>query len=378
MLPAVQVGAAMALARTALSLINHRMLPRLEPVASAPEPVTVCVPARNERDRLPHLIADLRAQRGVPRLRVLLLDDNSSDDTYSVATAAIAGDPRFTLHRSTADPPPGWLGKQAACAQLAESADAVGILMFLDADVRLAPDAIAAAAAALRAGDAALLTPWPLQHAESVAEHVVQPLLCWSWAATLPMRPANASLRASTAVACGQFLVFDAAAYRAIGHAAVARSLTEDLDLARTLRRAGHRTVTLPAGELASCRMYCGARELDAGYTRWLWQAYGGAPGSVAVSGALVLADLLPFAAAVAGRGRTRAWGLLGYASAVGSRLTARSMERGSLTGPDVAEAIAHPVSILAYLVLTVRSHIAHRRRRLGWKGRAITLDPAR
>ncbi|WP_147124072.1 glycosyltransferase family 2 protein, partial [Nocardia neocaledoniensis] len=97
-------------ASTALyNLATLRTLPRR--VSGVIEPVTVCVPARNEADRLPALIADLRAQTGVPRLRVLILDDASTDGTYEAAIAAIAGDDRFSVLRSAAHPAPGWTGK---------------------------------------------------------------------------------------------------------------------------------------------------------------------------------------------------------------------------------------------------------------------------
>jgi glycosyltransferase involved in cell wall biosynthesis len=375
----VAAAALVAAARAGLARYNRAALSAVCVVAARsdpePGPITVCVPARNEADRLPDLIADLRAQRGIPDLRVLILDDDSTDGTAEVATAAIGRDPRFEMHHGTGDPPHGWVGKQAACAHLAELADArTGTLVFLDADVRLAPDALAVAARARRATGAALLSPWPRQVAESLPERLMQPLLCWSWAGTLPMPLANASTRPSTAVACGQFLVFDPSGYRAIGgHAAVAASATEDLALARALRRSGAHTVALPAGDLASCRMYRGAAELDAGYTRWLWSAYGGVPGSIAVGSILAFVDLLPAIAALCGRGRVRAYGVLGYSAAVSSRVLARSMETNSAPNPaETLAALAHPVAIAGYLLLTIRSHRAHRHGTASWRGRPL------
>ncbi len=338
------------------------------------ETVTVCVPARDEETRLPGLVADLRAQRGVARLRVLILDDASTDDTYGVALEAAAGDPRIMVLRNDTEPPDGWTGKAAACARLAQDVR-TPVLVFLDADVRLAPDAIAAAVTELRRRRVALLSPWPFQRAESCAEALVQPLLCWSWAASLPITVANRSLRPSTAVACGQFLVFDTAAYRAIGgHRAVAASPTEDLDLARTLRRAGHPTALVAAGRLAATRMYRNASELEAGYTRWLWSAYGGtATGGSLIGTLAALAFWIPPAAVLVARGRTRRTGLLGCTAALTARLLARSLERGAPPTPiDLATAASHPLAIAAYLRLWVRSHRTHRHGRLDWKGRPL------
>lgn len=378
---AVAGGTGIAVAGAALTAWNRGTVPRLSP---APEPVsenvTVCVPARDEAALLPGLIADLRAQTGIARLRILVLDDASGDDTAERALRAMDGDPRCELLRGTTGPPPGWTGKAAACATLAEHArqadGGTGVLIFLDADIRLAPTALAAAVACLRERGVALLAPWPRQEAETLAERLVQPLLCWSWASTLPVARADRGTRSSTVVSCGQFLVFDAAGYRAIGgHTAVAGSVTEDLDIARALRRAGHRTAVAAAGGLARTRMYRDAHELVTGYDRWLWSAYGGsAAGGVAVGAVAAWAYWLPPLAAVLGRGRLRRIGLAGYTAAVTGRLLARALESGR--GPDradLADALAHPVSVAAYLTLWQHSHRARRRNALTWRGRRLT-----
>ncbi|GAB2705360.1 glycosyltransferase family 2 protein [Nocardia thraciensis] len=379
-------GTAVAGAGAVLAAVNRATIRQLDPVPTTViEPVTVCVPARDEAARLPDLIADLRAQHGVSRMRVLILDDRSGDGTYAAAVHAVGGDERFTVIAAESEPSPGWTGKNAACARLAEiagvaadSGDApTGVLIFLDADVRLAPGAIAAAVGELRRARAGLVSPWPYQRAGSVAEALVQPLLCWSWAATLPIRLTNHSLRPSTAVSCGQFLVFDAATYRAVGgHTAVAAQVTEDLALARALRRAGHRTVLVAAGHVATTRMYRSAAALEAGYTRWLWSAYGSAAGSAAVGAAAALAFWGPPLAALFAHGRTRHIGRAGYACAVTGRLLARTLESGGAPRPaDIVAAVAHPLSVATYLRLSLRSHRLHHTGSLIWKGRSL---PAR
>ncbi|MCX4098752.1 glycosyltransferase family 2 protein [Nocardia sp. alder85J] len=384
----VTAGTGIAAVGCALAAVNRMTVRRLGARATAViEPVTVCVPARDEAGRLPGLIADLQAQRGISRLRVLILDDASTDGTNAAALDAIGDDLRFTLLDSAAGPGPGWTGKTAACARLAEfaystddsAATPTGVLVFLDADVRLAPEALAAAVGELRSSGAALVSPWPYQRTGSRAEALVQPLLCWSWASTLPIATANRSLRPSTVVSCGQFLALDAAAYRAAGgHAAVAGAVTEDLALARLLRRAGHRTALVAAGRLASTRMYSGATELDDGYTRWLWSAYGSPIGSVAVGALAGLAYLVPPLAAILGRGATRRLGLLGYACAVTGRLLTRSLESGRRPRrADATAALAHPASIAAYLTLSTRSHLRHRAGTLQWKGRTLPAPTA-
>ncbi|WP_244899351.1 glycosyltransferase [Rhodococcus zopfii] len=368
-------GAAVALLGAVTAVANRLSLPRLEPGAATAEPVTVLVPARDEAHRVPDLVADLCAQQGVPGMRVIVLDDDSSDGTADAARQAAAGDDRIVVVRSTQPPPAGWTGKAAACAHAYRIAGAgAGVVVFVDADVRLAPQALAAAVTSLRRMRADLLSPWPFQVAGSRAEKLLQPLLCWSWFSSLPVAVANRTTRPSMAVACGQFLVFDARAYAAIGgHAVVAASPTEDLDLARTLRTAGRRTVVAAAGPFASCRMYLDRRQLAAGYTRWLWSAFGSPVGAVAVLAGYTLAYVLPPVSAIAGRGAVRRWGLAGTAAALVSRALARSAERGTaVTGSDAVSALGHPAAIAGFGALTVASLRARRRGRTDWKNRPL------
>ncbi|MEI6602250.1 MAG: glycosyltransferase [Clostridia bacterium] len=97
--------------------------------------VSVIIPARNEAENLQHLLADLKAQtRQVDQ--IICVDDFSDDDTAGIVTAFGA-----TLVTST-EIPHGWTGKSWACESGAKVATGA-LLLFLDADVRLHPDAVA-------------------------------------------------------------------------------------------------------------------------------------------------------------------------------------------------------------------------------------------
>ncbi|MBY4129805.1 glycosyltransferase [Rhodococcus fascians] len=344
------------------------------------ERVVVCIPARNERARLPSLIGDLTRQRSCTDLQVIVLDDDSSDGTASAARTAAAGDPRIRVVTFRAAPPAGWTGKAAACAELARLADEgdarPSLIMFVDADVRLGPDAVAAAAATLRRVDAALLCPWPEQLVGSVAERLVQPLLAWSWMSTLPVPLANSMLLPSMAVACGQFMAFDAAAYRAVGgHSCVAASATEDLDLARALRREGMSTVVVSGAGFVRCRMYGSLTDLRSGYSRWLWNEFGGPVGSATATLASATIYLLPPIAALTASGSARRLGWAGYIAGTVSRMASRRREAGPRFGvADVADAALHPVSILAFSALVAESHVRRLRGSLTWKSRPLPL----
>jgi glycosyl transferase family 2 len=361
---AVRAGTLLAVAGTAHQLVNLKAL-RVPPAQPppVPEPVSVLVPARDEAARIGPTVASLLAQTGLADVEVLVLDDGSTDGTADVVAAAAAGDPRLRVLTGT-PPPPGALGKPHACAQLAAAATG-RVLVFVDADVVLAPHAVAAAVAVLRGAGLDLLCPWPRQLADGPGPRLLQPLLAWSWMVTLPLRVAERSPRPSMVAANGQFLLVDADALAAAGGmAAVAGAVLDDIALARAVKRAGGRVGVADGSAIAACRMYAGWPDLSAGYRKSLWSAFGRGPSSVAVVALLALTYLVPPAAALRGS----PVGLLGYAAAVASRVLAARRVRG----PAWPDALAHPVSVAALVWLWARSWVGHRRGTLTWKGRSL------
>ena len=355
------------LALTAHTAVNALLLRRPPRDAHTDERVAVLLPLRDEGDRVGGCLASLLAQRGVPGLTVLVLDDGSTDGTAEVVRS-LAGD-RVRLLTGAALPA-GWLGKPHACHQLAETAGDAAVLVFVDADVVLAPDAIASAVALLRRAEVDLLSPYPRI---TGAGRLVQPLLQWSWLTFLPLRAMERSRRPSLAAAGGQWLVADAAAYRrAGGHAAVRDEILEDIALARAVKRAGGRIALAAGSELATCRMYDSWRELAAGYAKSLWRSFGSGPGAGAVVVTLLLLYAVPAAAAVV-LAAAGAWGwasiaLAAYLLGVAGRLVTAAAT-GGRGWPD---AFAHPASIVLFAWLVTRSFRLRRRGGLTWRGRPV------
>jgi hypothetical protein len=359
----VRLLAAAAVAGAAHAALNAVLL-RRPPAVPPPvdRPVTVVLPVRDEAGQAGACLAAVLDQRGVPGLRVVVVDDGSTDGTREEVLAL--ADDRVTLVEA-GDPPPGWLGKPHACAVGAAHADG-GVLVFVDADVRLWPDAIAAAVAVLDAHDLDLVSPWPRPLTGSLAERLVQPLSPWLWATTLPLRLAERSPRPSLAAANGQFLVVRTDAYRtAGGHAAVAGEVLEDLALLRAVKRAGGRGGPVDGSRLAACRMYDGWPALRDGYAKSLWATVGGSPAAtVAAAAGLTAVGVVPALAALRGSPA----GLVGYAAGVAGRAVV-AVRTGGRAWPDP---LAHPVSLLLLDALVVRSVREHRRGTLTWRGRTL------
>ena len=368
---AVRLGSGLAVAGTVHSLWNLRVL-RVPPREPPPvtEPVAVLLPVRNEAHRVEPCLGALLAQEGLRDVRLVVLDDQSTDGTAEVVRQAAGSDPRLTL-RLGAPLPAGWWGKPWACQQLADSTAGLGfsptVLVFVDADVVLAPHAVAAAVALLRWTGLDLVCPYPRQVAVTPAERLLQPLLQWSWLTTLPLRLAERSARQSLTAANGQFLVVDAAAYsRAGGHAAVRGDVLDDIGLLRAVKSSGGRGVVVDGTALAACRMYDGWASLREGYRKSLWRAFGGPAGAAATTAGLGLAYVLPPLAALRG---SRA-GLVGYLAAVAGR-AAVGRRVGARVWPD---ALAHPASVAVLGWLTGSSVVAARRGRLTVRGRHLPV----
>ena len=140
--------AGVSIAGAVHAAVNVALLRR--PPADPPpvrRPVTVVLPVRDEEDQVGECLAALLDQRGIHDLRVVVVDDGSTDGTAAVVRAV--GDPRVRLVPA-GPPPPDWLGKPYACAVGVTAAPPDdGVLAFVDADVRLFPDALAGAVAVL-------------------------------------------------------------------------------------------------------------------------------------------------------------------------------------------------------------------------------------
>ncbi|MFG3704279.1 glycosyltransferase [Micromonospora sp. NPDC047670] len=361
---------------TAHTLVNAGR--RLRRPADRPAPVTetvaVLLPLRDEATRVTPCLRALLAQRGVPGLRVVVLDDGSTDGTADVVRAVAGDDPRVTLLDGVA-PPPGWLGKPHACWQLATRADpAATALVFVDADVVLAPDAVAAAVTELRAARVTLLSPYPRIVVATAADRLVQPLLQWLWLTFLPLRAMERSPRPSLAAAGGQFLVVDRVGYDAAGgHAAVAGKVLEDIELARAVKRAGGRIALADGSRLAACRMYEDWPQLRDGYSKSLWATFGHPAAAAAVVTLLLVLytapPLLAVVALAAGAPPVAAAALAAYLLGVAGRVVS-ARATGGRWWPD---ALAHPVSVVVLGWLTLRSYHLRKRRRLSWRGRPVS-----
>ena len=230
------------------------------------EGVSVLIPARNEGRVIGASIESLRASRGI-EIEIIVLDDGSTDSTAEIVRNIAAQDARVRL-QSSPPLPGGWNGKQHACYALAQMARS-NVLCFLDADVRLAPEALAEMSGFLSSTGSDLVSGFPRQETETPLEWLLLPLIHFVLLSYLPLAAMRALNASGFAVGCGQFLMVRREAYRKSGgHAAIRATMHDGLLLPKLFRRNGLRTDIADLTHLATCRMYQNASEVWRGLSK--------------------------------------------------------------------------------------------------------------
>jgi chlorobactene glucosyltransferase len=282
------------------TIINLRSVPRLtrdRTPARFPS-VSIVVPARNEARVIDRSVRAFLAQ-DYPNFELIVVDDRSTDGTGEIVGAI--HDPRLTLVQAE-ETPPGWLGKPWALEQ--GSARARGeILLFVDADLIYAPEAVRAAVAEIESSGAALLTLLPYFEMHSFGENVGMPMMAYFAFSGMPLWYSNRSLAPGLAVGGGSGNLIRREVFDSIGRfEALKGAVVDDVGLARLARRHGNNTRAVRADDLISVRMYHSAREIVDGFTKNMFIVLGRSyVGGAILLVLLVILHLLPYALAIAG-----------------------------------------------------------------------------
>lgn len=342
-----------------LTLINLRYFQTPAPATNNPK-ISVLIPARNEEQNIGEACAAILASTGVD-LELVVLDDASTDRTPAILAAI--PDPR--LRTAAAPPlPPGWSGKQHACQALSTFATH-DLMVFVDADVRLAPTALSRMANFMQTHGAGLASGFPHQVVQTWSEQLLLPLIHFLLLGFLPMPVMQARLDPGLGAGCGQLFIARRNAYIASGgHAAIRASLHDGLTLPRAFRRAGHMTLLFDATTFASCRMYQTAAQVWEGLCKNATE--GMAKPRALPLWTLILGggQVLPLFLSIL----APSWpASLALALGIGTRLILAARFR-----QPVLSAVCQPLGIAALLVIQWFSLVrAARGGRATWRGRA-------
>ncbi len=322
--------------------------------------VSVLIPARNEEANIGAACAAVLASDGVD-LELAVLDDASTDRTSAILAAI--GDPRLRV--ATAPPlPPGWSGKQHACHVLSGLARHE-LMVFVDADVRLAPDALSRMAGTMQRHGAGLASGFPAQVTVTWSEQLLIPLIHFLLLGFLPIAAMLRLPAVGLGAGCGQLFIVRRDAYiRAGGHAAIKASLHDGLTLPRAFRRAGSMTRLFDASGFAQCRMYANAAQVWEGLCKNATEGMAKPRALPVWTVILGGGQILPAVLMLLAPGWTAALALL---ASVGFRL----LLAARFHQPWIA-AVLHPLGVAALLAVQWWSLIrAARGRPATWRGRA-------
>ncbi|MFC2058126.1 glycosyltransferase family 2 protein, partial [Chloroflexota bacterium] len=165
--------------------------------------ISILVPARNETDNIATCINSLRSQE-YTNFEIIVLDDNSSDDTAAIVKRIAAADPRVRLLNGK-PLPHGWAGKTYACHQLATEAKG-DWLLFTDADTVHAPTMLQSALSHAVKNNLSLISGWPLQQCVSPVQKIVIPIFIFILLSWMPLWLLQGARRPRFALTVGQFL----------------------------------------------------------------------------------------------------------------------------------------------------------------------------
>jgi hypothetical protein len=227
-------------------------IPLTEEIASLPS-LSIIIPARNEAEVLPVLLNSLFEQRYPSSLEIIVVDDNSLDETGRIAESFGAKVIRLN------DPPPGWLGKPHACQRGSEAASGEWLL-FTDADTLHQNRSVSSAVQFARQNNLDALSLF-LKH------------ITTGWLDAVVLGTAFTGLFAGWGsmddMFNGQYILVKRSVFRLSGgFEAVRRAPVEDVALGRHFQKLGYAAPVLRGEQLASVHMYRSPSQVWHGLTR--------------------------------------------------------------------------------------------------------------
>jgi len=203
--------------------------------------VVAVVPARNEANHIAASIGSLLRQEYSGSFRIVLVDDDSSDETALIATRAAASAPSQLIVVGSESPPRGWTGKIWAVKQGIASAEELKpeYLLLTDADIVHAPDTLAWLVKHARAGGFVLTSLMAKLRCESFAERTHVPAFIYFFQMLFPFSWVSKPDASTAAAAGGCMLVRADALENAGGIASIRNALIDDCSLAEKLKKVG-------------------------------------------------------------------------------------------------------------------------------------------
>jgi hopene-associated glycosyltransferase HpnB len=335
--------------------------------------LAVIVPARNEAESIATTICTLLTQTYPHPFRLILVDDQSTDGTATIAASAARAahaDDRLTIVDGT-EPPIGWAGKlwamQQGLAHVEAGPAPPDFVLFTDADIAYAaPDVVERLVEGALARKAVMISLMVKLRCESLAERMLVPAFVFFFQKLYPFRWVNDPRRAMAAAAGGCMLVRRHALNAAGGLQAIRHALIDDCALGALMKRQGPIWLGLTE-RVHSLRPYPHLGDIRRMVTRSAYAELRYSPlrlvGTVVAMG---LTYLAPPLFTLFGTGAAQVFGAAAWAI-----MAAAFMPILRFYGRSPAWGVALPLIAGLYTAFTLESALHHWRGRGGvWKGR--------
>jgi chlorobactene glucosyltransferase len=220
--------------------------------------VSVLIPARNEEKNIERCLNSLRSQL-YRNYEILVINDNSTDNTEKILNRIAAEDSRVRVFNGR-PLPDDWYGKPFALHQISGHAKGE-ILIFTDSDTIHTPASISWAVTNMRNLKADMISGYIGQVFGTFGEVITVPLMFFLTGFVIPLFLNRFTRLSWFSAAIGQFIAVRHEVFSAIGGCEAFRKKTsEDIYMARYVKRKGYKTRFLNINEYVKCRMYKGYR----------------------------------------------------------------------------------------------------------------------
>jgi glycosyltransferase involved in cell wall biosynthesis len=336
--------------RNLIGLLSLPWLSKFPPIGNANAPrVSLIFAARDEQEKLPQALETV-SKISYPNLEIVAVDDRSQDKTSAILDEAAKSDDRLRVIH-VKELPQGWLGKPHAL-QKAYQASTGEWLLFTDADVRFAPDALSRAMNLVQSRNADHLTLFGDVDRQGFWDTVLLTFFGLAMhLATESPRVSNPNSRAYIGI--GAFQLVRRSAYEACGtHERLRMEVVDDIKLGKILKLGGYRSCVGIAVGFVAVRWQSGFRNLIRGVTKNFFAGLNySVPLAVAAIVSMLLTNFAPFAGVIFGHGWVRILAAISVAIAM---LFHVLVDIGAKISPLYA--LTHPIGALIFCWMILRS----------------------
>ncbi len=332
--------------------------------------VSIIVPARNEAAMIECAVRSLLTI-DYPDYEVVVVDDRSEDATGTILDRLQAENPGRLVVAHVRELGSGWLGKTHAMWSAAQASSGEWIL-FSDADVIHAPEALRRAVQYAEQQQAGHMVLLPTMQMESVGERMMisffQAMFIFAYR---PWKVCDPKARDSMGV--GAFNLVRRTAYEKIGtYESMRLSVVDDMRLGEKAKQVGIGCCVAFGENMACIRWAIGARGVVQNLTKnFFAQLHYNLPFAIAAALGMLWLHLGPWLGTVFATG----WARAGYAVALGS-LLAIYVAMGRRTKIGIGYVLLHPTASVLMVFTLVRSTILTLLHGgVDWRGTFYPLD---